>query len=45
MGLNILESESDVEGMFDNVAGPNEDIRDRVEDVVRAVDDSLGQTA
>ena len=45
MGLNILESESDVEGMFDNVAGPNEDIRDRVEDVVRAVDDSLGQTS
>lgn len=45
MGLNILESDSDVEGMFDNVAGPNEDIRDRVEDVVRAVDDSLGQTS
>ena len=45
MGLNILESESDVEGMFDNVAGPNDDIRDRVEDVVRAVDDSLGQTS
>ena len=45
MGLNILESESDVEGMFDNVAGANDDIRDRVEDVVRAVDDSLGQTS
>lgn len=45
MNIQVAESEEDVEMLFDNVAGPDDDVRQRVEDVVRSVDDSLGQTS
>ena len=45
MSIQVAESEDDVNTLFDNVAGPDEDVRQRVEDVVRSVDDSLGQTS
>ena len=45
MNIQVVESEDDVQVMFDNVAGPDEDMRQRVEDVVRSVDDSLGATS
>ena len=45
MNIQVAESEEDVEVLFDNVAGPDEDVRQRVEDVVRSVDNSLGQTS
>jgi RNA polymerase primary sigma factor len=45
MNIQVAENEEDVEVLFDSVAGPDEDVRQRVEDVVRSVDDSLGQTS
>lgn len=45
LNIQVTENEEDVELLFDNVAGPDEDVRERVEDVVRSVDESLGQTS
>lgn len=45
MSIQVVENESDMALLFDNVAGPDEELQARVEDVVRSVDDSIGQTS
>ena len=45
MNIQVAETEEDAEILFDNPASPEDDVRQRVEDVVRSVDDSLGQTS